>query len=297
MLRTHFLIASLVLLFGIVGCKKKKNPDQVTSPITEETETENDTGTPVTEPVTETDTPSLPVDTPVVFAPLESDPFVRAWEDTLRPIIIDAYGPNGIDWAQMQTDPRVVAVIHKSSQGFNTDSKYLTRRDRAKDLGYKWGSYHLAKPGNPIEQADFYLETIENPDDELIALDLEGLDETRFMSLDDALIFIERIHEVTGNYPFVYCNHTVLRAISSRYGAGSLFSRCPLWYARFRTDIPNFNNRTWDTYTLWQFSCELNCNQTGTCLYNVPGTRYDMDINVFNGSTDELLANWPAIGK
>lgn len=219
--------------------------------------------------------------------------FVCAWENPLRPIIIDAYGPNPIDWEKMQTDERVVGIIHKASEGFRIDGKYESRRKKAKKLGYKWGAYHLGRAGKPVQQADFYLESINYKGDELLALDLETVDGNKYMNLKEAIQFINRIHEKTHRYPLLYCNHKVLKEITKRYGPESVFAKCPLWYARFRKDIPNFDNSVWDTYSLWQFSSEINCNKTNTCLYNVPGTAYDMDVNVYNGSIMELEMKWP----
>lgn len=72
-----------------------------------------------------------------------------------------------------------------------------------------------------------------------------------------------------------------------------VFTNCKLWYARFRKDIPDFKNPIWNNYTFWQFSSEINCKKTGECLYNLPGTRYDMDVNIYNGSRAELLSQWP----
>ena len=40
--------------------------------------------------------------------------------------------------------------------------------------------------------------------------------------------------------------------------------------------------------TFWQFSSELNCKPNQTCPYRVPGTREDMDVNVFRGSETDL---------
>lgn len=229
---------------------------------------------------------------PQIFDTLTSNAYSKAWEDTLRPIIIDAYGLNGIDWAKMQTDKRVIAIIHKASQGLKTADKYQERRKKAKALGYLWGSYHLGTSDDPTTQADLYLKTIDSTTGEIIALDLEDISKSKFMNLENALVFIKRIHEKTGRYPFLYCNHSVLKAISKKYKGDSLFSKCPLWYARFTSTIKGFKNDTWTGYTFWQFSCELNCTQTGDCLYNVAGTRYDMDVNVFYGGTAELKARW-----
>jgi hypothetical protein len=39
----------------------------------------------------------------------------------------------------------------------------------------------------------------------------------------------------------------------------------------------------------------MNCNAAdrSNCLYTVPGTEYDMDVDVFNGTVAELKAKWP----
>ena len=72
-----------------------------------------------------------------------------------------------------------------------------------------------------------------------------------------------------------------------------------LWYARFKATVTDFPKGIWDTYTLWQFSSEINCraDNRAVCLYTVPGTPYDMDVDVFNGTIDELRRNWPFVSS
>lgn len=222
--------------------------------------------------------------------------FNQPWRDTSKAIILDPYRGNDMDWDKISTDKRVVAIIHKATQGGKIDAKYAIRRKIAKERGYKWGSYHLGLPGNPIKQADFYLQTVGINADEIYALDIEDLNPKRSMPLDSAVKFIERIFEKTGRYPLVYCNWVVLDGINKKFGSSSIFSKCPLWHARFRKSLP-FNTTTWATYTIWQFSCEINCEDHGKCPYRVPGTNSYMDINVFNGTIAELRDHWPNIRK
>lgn len=145
---------------------------------------------------------------------------------------------------------------------------------------------------DPVKQAEHYLKVTDPGADELIALDLESISSS-FMSLDGARQFIEHILQETQRYPLLYVNHATAKHISSKVGEDKVFARCPLWYAPFRKSIPDFPRGTWTTYTLWQFSSEINCSAQGTCLYNVPGTRFNMDINVFFGTPEELKAQWP----
>lgn len=219
--------------------------------------------------------------------------FNEPWKDTSKAIIIDFYSGNEVDWEEMKKDNRLAAIIHKASEGLKTDDKYHERKKIALSYGYKWGSYHLGTPGNAIEQADHYLSTVGNDTNELLALDLESDDSTKHMNIRNAVIFIHRIYEKTARYPLVYCNKNMLNLIIENTQYQTVFSKCKLWYARFRKDIPDFKNSVWNSYTLWQFSSEINCKKNDDCLYNLPGTKNDMDINIYHGTKDELLSRWP----
>jgi GH25 family lysozyme M1 (1,4-beta-N-acetylmuramidase) len=231
----------------------------------------------------------------VITTPAQSPEFSEPWKNPNIALAIDPYEGNDIDWDRLATDPRVVAIIHRATTGDRVDRKYFERRDEAKKRGYKWGAYHFAKPGEPIRQADFFLSTVKPAADDLMALDLESVDPAKHMSFDDARIFIKRIKEKTGRYPMVYANNEVTKAISERYGADDVFSRTPLWYARFKKNVTDFPTLTWKAYTVWQFSSEQNCSRANraACLYTVPGTEYDMDIDVYNGTIEELKTRWP----
>ena len=225
----------------------------------------------------------------------QSPEFNQPWKNPNVAIAIDPYERNDIDWDKLGTDKRVVAIIHRATIGLRADAKYAERKIEAKRRGYKWGAYHFGKPGNPIKQADFFLETVKPEADDLIALDLESDDATKHMSFADAKLFINRIKEKTGRYPLVYANNDVARAINVQFGEDEVFSQTPLWYARFKRSVTDFPQGTWQTYAIWQFSSEMNCNPANraACLYTVPGTEYDMDVDVYNGTIQELRMNWP----
>jgi lysozyme len=221
--------------------------------------------------------------------------FNEPWKNPNTALAIDPFEGNEIDWEKLATDKRVVAIIHRATIGDRADKKYGERKIEAKKRDYKWGAYHLGKPGDPIKQADFFLDTVKPEADDLLALDLESTDATKHMSFDEARIFINRIKEKTGRYPFVYANNVVTKAISERFGSGDVFANTPLWYARFKAKVEDFPKGTWNSYTLWQFSSEINCSpdNRAACLYTVPGTAFDIDVNVFNGTPVELKQKWP----
>ena len=221
--------------------------------------------------------------------------FNEPWKNPKFALAIDPYEGNDINWDKLATDTRVVAIIHRATIGDRVDRKYAERKIEAKKRGYKWGAYHFGKPGDPIKQADFFLNTVKPAADDLIALDLESEDATKHMSFDEARVFINRIKQKTGRYPFVYANNEVTKAISDKYGAGDIFAKTRLWYARFKRNVTDFPPGTWKTYAIWQFSSEQNCSRANlpACLYTVPGTEYDMDIDVYNGTIEELRNRWP----
>lgn len=225
----------------------------------------------------------------------QSPEFNEPWKNPNVALAIDPFEGNDIEWDKLATDKRVVAIIHRATIGDRVDRKYAERKIEAKQRGYKWGAYHYGKPGDPIKQADFFLETVKPEKDDLLALDLESDDDTKHMSFADARIFINRIKEKTGRYPLVYANNLVTKAINEQLTVDDVFTKTHLWYARFKRSVTDFPPGAWKTYTIWQFSSEINCNPAdrSACLYTVAGTEYDMDVNVYNGTIEELKAKWP----
>jgi len=187
----------------------------------------------------------------------------------------------------------VIGIIHRATSGKRCDTRYQERKVIALARGYKWGSYHLGKPGDPVEQADFYLDVTKPTADELLALDIEDLNPQRSMRLDDAVRFMNRVKERTGRYPALYGNQEVVKEISRRFGRNGVFCRTILWYARFKNKISDFPVGTWESYTLWQFKSEINCSPHKACPYSVPGTGTDMDVSVYTGTIDEARSQWP----
>ncbi len=143
-----------------------------------------------------------------------------------------------------------------------------------------------------MDQANHFLDYAEPRDDELMVLDLEGIDPDKYMSLEDAAIFAGHIKTRTGRYPILYTNHITAKYIATHRAKHRLLSRLPLWYARYKPDIRQvFPMGNWDSYALWQFSSGVNCGKR-RCPYRVPGTLDDIDVNVAAMSPLALKAIW-----
>jgi GH25 family lysozyme M1 (1,4-beta-N-acetylmuramidase) len=240
------------------------------------------------------------------------------WKNPASPIVIDAYELNIIDWEKLFGEKRVAGFISKASDGLpevydctrerSGDSVahcrtmwrkyavsrelYQTRKLLAKAQGMLWGAYHLARPGNPIDQANHFLDYAKPGPDEMMVLDLEGLDSEKYMSLDDAEIFAQHIKTRTGRYPVLYTNHDTAKLIAARREDYQILSRLPLWYARYKPEIRGvFPMGNWDNYMLWQFSSASNCSDRN-CPMRVDGTLNDIDVNTAPMPRAELARIW-----
>jgi GH25 family lysozyme M1 (1,4-beta-N-acetylmuramidase) len=243
--------------------------------------------------------------------------FSEPWKRADRALVIDAYEYNPIDWNRLVGDKRIVGFINKGSDGLSPPYKcggnatevrlckalwkrhavarelFHTRRTVAKALGLKWGAYHLARPGNPIDQANNFIDFAEPAKDDLIALDIEENDPSKWMSLEDAEIFARHIHTRLGRWPVLYTNGSTALHIAEKREKYKILSRLPLWYARYKPAIGlHFPKGNWESYTLWQFAAGANCDAR-SCPYRVPGTPLDIDVNVASMSAQELRNAWP----
>ncbi|WP_183930656.1 glycoside hydrolase family 25 protein [Rhizobium mongolense] len=247
---------------------------------------------------------------------------VSPWKSSNNALVVDAYEMNAIDWQALLKDERVAAFISKASDGlpesFSCQGEhrgdtfahcktmwrkyavsrelYTSRRMIARQNGLLWGAYHVGRPGNPIDQANHFLDYATPDADDLMVLDIEGIDPDLFMSLEDAQIFVGHIRARTGRYPILYTNHDTARYIAAYRRDYSVLARLPLWYARYKPDIRKvFPLGNWQNYFLWQFSSASNCSKR-RCPYRVPGTLTDIDVNVAAMSKEELRRAWPQGG-
>jgi GH25 family lysozyme M1 (1,4-beta-N-acetylmuramidase) len=231
-----------------------------------------------------------------------SSEFSKPWKDANTTIVLDPYYANAMNFDKIAQDPKVGAIIHKASEGSGTDSKYVERREIAKNKGYLWGSYHILTKSNPTAQIDHYLDVAGANPSETYALDIECLstsDDCKDAALKVTVENIEKallyFKEKTGRFPLLYTNGSVKDVLSNDFASKPALSGVKLWYARFKSNIGEFfPDPKWSTYTIWQFSSEINCTPApGACPYRVPGTAHDIDVNIFNGDKAALKAAWP----
>ena len=258
----------------------------------------------------------------LLAASAQANEFLEPWKDKSKAIVIDAYEFNPINWFQMLEDKRIAGFIAKASDGLPpkygckgdeesyefrycrvawrkysvAKELYQTRRMIAKNAGLKWGGYHLGRPGNPIKQADHFIEFADPAPDEMIVIDVEDVNNKAFISLEDAEIFAKRIHQRLGRYPVLYTNHQTMKWIALKRDSLPILSRLKVWYARYKGDIRGvFPTGNWYRYLIWQFASGDNCTKK-SCPYRVAGTQRNIDVNVMNMSVNEVRQRWPFDG-
>jgi lysozyme len=208
------------------------------------------------------------------------------------------------DFAQMKNEG-IVAVIHEATYPrFERDSYYGTRQNAATRAGLLWGAYHFGDATDPIRQAEHFLSMVESqwrgptlhPNGILLVLDFEknGHYPGGTMRVDQAVTFVERIHQRTGRYPGLYCSEYRLRQVlfGPKVTATQrrVLSNCWLWIANYHFEPRN--TAPWSHWTMWQY--------TGDGVCDLPRSTYPKGVanirkaerNIFRGSPAMLEAFW-----
>lgn len=155
-------------------------------------------------------------------------------------------------------DTHAQAVIVKATQGTTyVNPKAVHQYELAKSLGKLVGTYHYAGGGDPVAEADFFINNVKNwIGESVLALDWESYQNSAFGDTTWCRRFVDRVHELTGVYPLVYVSESAINQVAS------CASDCGLWVAKYvsmnwnRWDLPDMpvNTAPWPTYTIWQYT-------------------------------------------
>src|SRR6267143_1596160 len=118
-----------------------------------------------------------------------------------NPVIVDlSHHDNVRDWDAVKAFG-ILGVINKATEGRGlTDNTYAIRRNPARERGLLYGAYHFMRPGDPIAQADHFLEValnVPHADELLLALDHEDSN----VPLDNAKKWMQRVADKSQRLP------------------------------------------------------------------------------------------------
>lgn len=159
-----------------------------------------------------------------------------------------------IDWKKAASS--VDFVFIKASEGISfVDGAYKESRDGARAAGLLVGSYHFAGGGDPLKEADHFLDTVgELKEGELLALDWEiGFSGN---PAEWCRVFLSRVKEKTGIKPLLYTNEARVRTID---WSGVVKGDFGLWVAKYGENdgsIPQSapTSGQWAFWALWQYT-------------------------------------------
>lgn len=206
------------------------------------------------------------------------------WYEVCMP---ERYGVHGldishyqgrIDWErllQTQEGPFPLEfVFMKATEGESlADSLFLCNFEQARHHKLIRGAYHYFIPTkDPVAQANFFISQVELKDGDLPpVLDVEVTGNKTKKELQRLVKrWLDRIEEHYGAKPILYASYK----FRIKYLDDTLFDDYPYWIAHYYVDSVRYDGQ----WHFWQHS------DRG----RVPGITTTVDLDVFNGTTEEL---------
>lgn len=194
---------------------------------------------------------------------------------------------NGIDISNWQAGldlramPDVQFAIMKATEGTTFVDRYCDGWvQQAIQIGKLWGFYHFARNGDPIAEADHFVDSTVN----YFGHGIPVLDWETGETVDWVNSFVRRVHDRTGIWPWVYGNPW-------RFNQGGVEPNCGRWVASYPDHLvnPGFGA---DPGTVPDTDGAICCWQYASDG-RVPGYVGDLDINEFYGDAEV----WTAYAK
>lgn len=199
---------------------------------------------------------------------------VPARGPTVKGLDISHYDET-IDFHKVKSSGRDFCIAKATE--YRADNTFNRNRAGAKNAGLLFSGYDFFHPSkDPKAQAELFLSIARPEKGELPpVLDWESSDDVpSTVDRSRAIIWLETVEHACGKPPIIYGSPYFLQALKLT----AQFKRYPLWIAHYGASAPLIPP-PWDTWAFWQIT------DTG----NVPGIpAADEDLDVFNGSLDEL---------
>ena len=183
-----------------------------------------------------------------------------------------------VDWEAVKaTDKQeypIRFVFMKATEGGDhKDRLFVDNFRQAREVGLVRGAYHFYNPNtDPIRQADFFISQVKLETGDLApVLDIERKPRNKAQLQADLVKFLNRLEQHYGVKPIIYTSYKY----RLHYLDTPELSSYPLWIAHYYVDALSYDG----PWQFWQHT------DYGT----VPGIEENVDLNVFNGSWNDLL--------
>ena len=183
-----------------------------------------------------------------------------------------------IDWSKVRSDGQSFAFVKATEGGDWVNPHYVQDIQAANAAGLKTGAYHYARPAGDAktQAANFAAQIALAPDQTLPpALDIEVTEGKSAAQLEQWIEeFTSELKRLTGRTPMIY---TYKYFWMGQMNNSQKFSDMPLWLAAYQDQAPEAVGG-WNELSFWQ--------RSGSG--KVAGISTDVDMNLFNGSKQQL---------
>lgn len=187
-------------------------------------------------------------------------------------------GGTPIDWSKVRSDGQSFAFVKATEGGDWVNPHYVEDIQAANAAGLKTGAYHYARPAGDAktQAANFAAQIALAPDQTLPpALDIEVAEGKSAAQLEQWIEeFTSELKRLTGRTPMIY---TYKYFWMGQMNNSQKFSDMPLWLAAYQDQAPEAVGG-WNELSFWQ--------RSGSG--KVAGISTDVDMNLFNGSKQQL---------
>lgn len=182
-----------------------------------------------------------------------------------------------IDWAKVKSTakqdyPISFVFIKATEGGDHKDRRFEENFSHAAEIGLIRGAYHFYNPySDPIRQADFFISQVKLKKGDLApVLDIERKPRDKAQLQADLITFLNRLEQHYGVKPIIYTSHKYKK----HYLNTPQFDAYPFWIAHYYVNTLSYEG----AWHFWQHT------DYGT----VPGIDTNVDLNVFNGTREDL---------
>lgn len=164
-------------------------------------------------------------------------------------------------------DPHAQGVIVKATQGTGyVNPKCNHQWDLAGELGKKRGLYHYAGGGNPMAEAQYFINNIKNYVGQgMLVIDWEGYQNLAWGNTNWVRQFVDEVHRLTGVWCVIYVQESALNQVAN------CAKDCAVWVAKYAS-------MNWNSWTV------PNMSVSSGAFGSIVGWQYtggDMDRSIW----------------
>ncbi len=165
-------------------------------------------------------------------------------------------------------------VFIRVSYNQTVDPQFMTNWERSRQAGLLRGGYHFLTAADPVQQAQAFRNALESTGD---PAELPPVLDVEAENLEPAKVgqFLDEFERLTGTRLIIYSSPGYWNSNM----AGVDVSGHDLWVAHWGVSEPKLPVG-WSTWTFWQQTSEG----------QIPGHTGSLDLNVFNGTEEQLRA-------